>query len=346
MRPFFVLLFCFFFPSVAHAQKIVASIAPIHSLVQKIAGEDQQVDLILSEGQSPHGVQLKPSQLFLLEDADVIFYVDDALETFLKRAKTVIKEPHYVALSHSSGLKEYDARTAGFLTLSGHEGTHNHNHEDSHHEDHDDHVAHQHEDHHDHENDHHEDHHDHEAHHHDHDDHHGHDHSTVDLHFWLDPENAKVMLREIAEELTKIYPEKEAVFAENLQKAEQELIELDAQLKQKLQGLEDVNFVTFHDAYQYFERAYHLSVLGTIVATPTEMPSAARLSELRDLIKDQQVACAFKEPQFSPRLVSMLERETAIQTATLDPIGVNLKNGSNHYNQLMLQMAEAIQNCR
>ncbi len=78
-----MLLFIWLSSTAQAAPRVVVSLKPVHSLV---AGLMQGVDapqLLLEENQSPHQMSLKPSQLRLLEHADLIVWIGARLEPAL-----------------------------------------------------------------------------------------------------------------------------------------------------------------------------------------------------------------------------------------------------------------------
>ena len=60
--------------------KVMASLLPIHSLVQGVMGDLGEAQLLLPAGASPHGFSLKPSQARALANADLVIRVSDELE--------------------------------------------------------------------------------------------------------------------------------------------------------------------------------------------------------------------------------------------------------------------------
>jgi zinc transport system substrate-binding protein len=67
------------------APKVVASIAPVHSLAAAIMGElGEPVQIVRGYG-SPHAYQMRPSDAANLRDADLILWIGPTLETFLQR---------------------------------------------------------------------------------------------------------------------------------------------------------------------------------------------------------------------------------------------------------------------
>jgi zinc transport system substrate-binding protein len=65
---------------------IVTTIKPVQALVQAIAGDQLTSVQLIPNGASPHFYALKPSDRKLLARADVLFRIDETLESFLNAA--------------------------------------------------------------------------------------------------------------------------------------------------------------------------------------------------------------------------------------------------------------------
>ena len=216
--------------------------------------------------------------------------------------------------------------------------------------DHDDHAKH---DDHDHDHDHDEhahgekahDDHDHDEHAHDDHAHHGHDHGESDPHVWLDPANAKILARAMAAALSEADPANAATYAANLQALEADLDGLIAEVAADLAPVQGQPFVVFHDAYQYFERRFGMAATGSITVSPEVVPGAQRVGEIREKIQNLSAACVFSEPQFEPKLVSVVTEGTDAKTGVLDPLGAELQDGAGLYPALIRGMASSFRNC-
>ena len=55
------------------APKVVASIAPIHSLVSMVMGDVAEPELLLDANVSPHDFSMQPSDARAIQNADAIF---------------------------------------------------------------------------------------------------------------------------------------------------------------------------------------------------------------------------------------------------------------------------------
>tara|TARA_X000000950_G_scaffold100116_1_gene126594 strand:- start:420 stop:914 length:495 start_codon:yes stop_codon:yes gene_type:complete len=161
----------------------------------------------------------------------------------------------------------------------------------------------------------------------------------------LDPVNAKVMVREIQQQLASIDPVNAARYESNAKETEARLDKLVTEIEAELAGLQGSEFIAFHDAYQYFENRFGVKAIGTITVSPEVMPGAKRLKELREKVKSSKATCVFSEPQFQPKVVAVLTDGTDAKTGVLDPLGAELKPGIDLYPKLIRQMAMALRAC-
>jgi zinc transport system substrate-binding protein len=171
------------------------------------------------------------------------------------------------------------------------------------------------------------------------------DHDVIDPHIWLSPANGKAMVAAIAENLSRVDPANAAIFTKNAERLTLRLSELDTRLRKKLAPFRSKGFIVFHDAYQYFEHDYGLHAVGAIAIHPDTAPSAAGLVALRDDINARSAVCVFTEPQFDPKLVSVLTEGMTIKSGSLDPLGATLEPGPELYFNVMEALATSLADC-
>ena len=176
-----------------------------------------------------------------------------------------------------------------------------------------------------------------------HDEHEG--HGEFDVHVWLDPENAKVLVNEIKQSLIELDPSNAAQYQLNSDELMVRLDQLIDDISVKLAPEKEKGFVVFHDAYQYFEERFGLSAVGSITVSPEVMPGASRIKELKDKINELNALCVFSEPQFEPKLVSTVIEGTNASTGVLDPLGASIKDGPELYFTLINNMANSLKEC-
>ena len=309
--------------SIAKAEiKVVASIKPIHSLASYVMDGVGKPDIIVDGYNSPHNFSLKPSHAKMIEKANLIIWVGEDLETFLEKPlKTISKDAVNVEIMDLKGIKKFKFREKNIF------------------EDHDEHG---HDEHKEHGHDEHKEHGHKEKKHDDHG-HEGHAHGEHDPHVWLDPMNAKVIVKEIENQLVKLDPDNASKYNANAKKVQSELDNLTKNIKKDLK--KDLRFVVFHDAYQYFENRFGIKVLGALTVNPDILPGAEQLSEIREVIEHEKVNCLFSEPQFNPAIIKSIAKDTKIKTGVLDPLGATLDKGKGMYSNLLRNMYASFKGC-
>ena len=165
------------------------------------------------------------------------------------------------------------------------------------------------------------------------------------MHFWLDPDNAALMVEHIAAVLSEADPDNAAAYTANASATVESLAALEAELETTLAPVADRPFIVFHDAYQYFEHRFGLAAAGSITVSPEVLPGAARIDALRHVIADRNAVCGFAQPNFEPALVGTVTEGTPARAGTLDPEGSALEAGPDLYAELMRGLATAMAEC-
>ncbi|AWB08385.1 zinc ABC transporter substrate-binding protein ZnuA (plasmid) [Azospirillum humicireducens] len=301
-------------PAQAEVPKVVVSIKPIHSLVASVMHGVGDPALLVRGGASPHSYTMKPSDAKALSAADLVVWVGPELESFLEKPlKANAPKATRLTLMELKGLTLLETREGGAWEA------HDHGHEAGHKG------------------------HDHKHEHKGHD--HAEEHEELNSHIWLDPANARAIVKAVAEALAAKDPADAEAFRTNAERTLQQLDALDAELKATLAPVKDKPFVVFHDAYQYFEARYDLSAVGSITVSPDRRPSAKRLSAIRAKIGGLGAACVFAEPQFEPALVQTVVEGTKARTGVLDPEGAGLPEGEALYPTLLRNLAASLRGC-
>lgn len=315
------------------APKVVASIKPVHSLVASVMQGVAEPQLIIEGAGSPHTYSLRPSQARALQEADLIFWIGHELEAFLEKpVETIGTGAKSVELIDAHGLVKLPFREGG--AFEGHDhGEHGgeHGHADHDEDKHDDHAGHDHDETHGHDDG--------------HGDGHGHAHGAFDAHIWLDPENAKAMVNEIAEALSAADPDNAAAYEANAAKTVERIETMRTDIDARLTPLRGKGFIVFHDGYQYFEKRFGVTASGSITVSPEVMPGAERVAEIKARIGELGATCVFAEPQFEPKLIQVVTEGTDARSGVLDPLGAELADGPDLYFGLIDGLASSMEQC-
>ena len=295
-------------PARGKVPDVVASIAPVHSLVASIMQGVGEPELLVPASVSDHDYALKPSDLRKIEEADLVVWIGEPLETYLVRALES-EAAGNLALIDSPGVdpRPYAEERGQWNKHQPTDGQEAPGAKE--------------------------------------DGDHGHEHIWLDPHVWLDPIRAAAMIESVADKLADLDPEHAGRYRQNAAKTVAELKALDASIRQRLAPVAAKPFITFHDGYSYFVERYGLNQVGQLSGDPERRSGAASVGALRDIVAAKGVVCGFAEPQFDAATLQNLAGDATMQIGTLDAIGANLTPGPDLYPSLLQQNARAIESC-
>ena len=149
-------------------------------------------------------------------------------------------------------------------------------------------------------------------------------------HYWLDPENGKIISENIARRLTALLPDHAHVMNQNQKEFVHSLDEAITRWKILMKPYEGFKVVTYHNSWTYFARRFALDVVGYVEPKPGIPPSPAHINQLMTLIKQEKVSLIIMEPYFSRSIPDLLSRESGAKVLVLPP-SVGGVDGVNTY---------------
>ena len=155
--------------------------------------------------------------------------------------------------------------------------------------------------------------------------------------------NAKTMLNEIAHELSDLDPNNSDKYNQNAEKAMLKIDELINNIHRTIN--KNAQFVVFHDAYQYFEKRFGLSTAGALTLNPDVLPGARQISDIQGVIIEKNIQCIFSEPQWNPKIIETIAKDTNIKTGVIDPLGSSYEADKEQYFKLINSLREKLKDC-
>ncbi|MEK6683583.1 MAG: metal ABC transporter substrate-binding protein [Nitrospirota bacterium] len=138
-------------------------------------------------------------------------------------------------------------------------------------------------------------------------------------HYWLDPENGKIIARTIAERLAALRPESAGRIEENRKGFERRLDEAIAGWKKRMAPYEGTPVVTYHNSWAYFARRFGLRVVGYVEPKSGIPPSPAHIQQLIQHMKREKVKVIIIDPYFARSTPDLIARETGARVLVLPP---------------------------
>lgn len=149
---------------------------------------------------------------------------------------------------------------------------------------------------------------------------HEHEGTAIDPHVWLDPVRAKLQVALIADALMEVDPENAEYYEENAKAYSAKLDALHLKIRSDLSGCKNNTFVSFHKAFGYFAERYGLHEISLGGIVPEMEVTSAKLRELVDLARVENVKVIYYEELMDPRLAEILASEIGAQVLPLSPI--------------------------
>ncbi len=170
-------------------------------------------------------------------------------------------------------------------------------------------------------------------------------HENIDPHFWLNPDNAIVLVEEIVKQLGLADADNAGLFAANGAALIAALNRLITELEATLAAVKTAPFIVYHDAFQYFVRRFNLTTAGAITLNPERTPGARKINRIREKIATGKIRCIFTEPQFNPAIVNSVTGSTSTRTSVLDPLGADIPAGPAAYATLLRNLSRTLVSC-
>lgn len=147
-----------------------------------------------------------------------------------------------------------------------------------------------------------------------------HEHGMWNPHVWVDPWLAAEQVKVISAKLGEIDKKNAHRYFQNSEQYRAKLLQLGEDMKKA--SLEFVNgkIVTVHNAFEYLAKEMGLKIIAVLRVEPTSEPSPTELAKIEEIIKNEQPAAIFTEPQFPDKLANSLGEQFKVKVFVLDPV--------------------------
>ncbi len=151
---------------------------------------------------------------------------------------------------------------------------------------------------------------------------------SIDPHIWLSLRNAKKQAETIMKALTQVDPDNEEYYQENFNRFAAELDKLDAEYTAAMQKVTNKTLVVSHEAFAYLCKDYGLTQMAVEGLTPDSEPDAARMVEIIEFCKQNNVKTIFFEEQASSKVADTISKAAGVSVSVLT--AEQSKNGDDY----------------
>jgi zinc/manganese transport system substrate-binding protein len=260
--------------------KVVATTTSIYDLVKEVGGDKVKVDYLCRGDQDPHFLEVMPSYMLKLRNADLVMEIGLDIEKWLPQLIDGSRNTDLKLIDLSANIEKKEVPTTKPDASQGDV------------------------------------------------------HPYGNPHYWLDPENVKIMANEISDALTNASPGDASYFKKNLDDYLSTLDKKITRWKKEMEKLKGKPVVTFHSSWIYFADRFGLKVVGHVEPKPGIPPTPSHNAELIQTIKNSGAKIILMENYYSdnaPNQISGLTGATVIKVP-VEPFGIN---SVNSYIQMM-----------
>jgi zinc/manganese transport system substrate-binding protein len=144
-------------------------------------------------------------------------------------------------------------------------------------------------------------------------------HPLGNPHYWLDPENGKIIAREIAAKLGQLRPGDKAYFDQRAGDFTNRLTEAEKRWTAAMASFKGLKVVTYHRSFPNFADRFGLDVVGYVEPRPGIPPSPSHTLDLIQEMKRQQIKIILMEPYFDQKTPNSIASQTGAQVLVMPP---------------------------
>lgn len=156
---------------------------------------------------------------------------------------------------------------------------------------------------------------------------------AADPHVWLSPARVRTMAAALRDRLSELDPAHSADYQAGFKALDDDLVQLDLQIRERLSALEAREFMVFHPSWGYFADDYGLRQIP--IESEGKEPGARTLARLVQQARAQGIQVIFVQRQFSQAQAHALAQQLGARVVAIDPL-------SEQYIDNLLRVADAI----
>src|SRR5215468_355827 len=156
-------------------------------------------------------------------------------------------------------------------------------------------------------------------------------HPLGNPHYWLDPENGKIIAKEIADRFTKFRPNDRAYFEGRLADFTNRLDEAEKKWVAMMAPYKGIKVVTYHRSFPNFAERFGLDIVGYVEPKPGIPPTPQHTLDLINDMKRQNIKIVMVEPYFDLKTPNSIGRETGAEVLVMPPSVGGVKDVPDYF---------------
>ena len=138
-------------------------------------------------------------------------------------------------------------------------------------------------------------------------------------HYWLDPNNGRVIARAITAKLSALDPAGASEYKTNLEAFESKLAEAEKRWESMLGSYAGAEVVTYHNSWPNFLKRFRLKAAGYIEPKPGIPPSPSHTVEIINMMREKKIPVILMEPYFDEKTPKAVADQTGAKLLRFIP---------------------------
>lgn len=144
-------------------------------------------------------------------------------------------------------------------------------------------------------------------------------HPLGNPHYWMDPENGKIIAKEIFDTFVKMRPNDRAYFEPRLNDFINRVSAAEKRWLDMMAPYKGTKVVSYHRSFSNFAERFGLNIVGYVEPKPGIPPTPQHTLDLINEMKKDNVKIVLVEPYFDVKTPNAIGRETGAEVLIMPP---------------------------
>lgn len=163
---------------------------------------------------------------------------------------------------------------------------------------------------------------------------HQHVHDT-DPHVWVSPENIRIIIETIYENLSELLPDNKEKIRQNYIEFDNELAAIQKEIDTKLSELDNRKFLIYHPFLGYFAKEFSLQQIA--IEMEGKEPTMRHIRDIIEIAEEHEIKVIFVQEGFSDKSARMIADEIGAVTVSLNPMEYDVLSNLRYITRALAQ---------
>ncbi len=156
-------------------------------------------------------------------------------------------------------------------------------------------------------------------------------HPLGNPHYWMDPENGKIIAREIFDKFVRFRPNDRAYFEQRLNSFLGHVSDAEKRWIDMMAPYKGIKVVTYHRSFPNFADRFGLDIVGYVEPKPGIPPTPQHTLDLINEMKRTNVKLVLVEPYFDLKTPNAIGRATGAEVMVMPPSVGGVKEVTDYF---------------